>query len=147
MLEWMHDADITRHLRLDGSSATLASCEAFIEQAKVDGTDLHRAIADSTDTYMGTISLKDIDLTAKRAEYAICLHADALGKGVARAATGGILDIAFGELGLKTVYLNVLEENIRAWKFYEKYGFRYTHSTSANIHGKEKALRWYEVNA
>jgi diamine N-acetyltransferase len=40
-------------------------------------------------------------------------------------ATIKILEIAFCELELERVYLNVISSNIRAKRFYEKAGFRY----------------------
>ena len=45
-------------------------------------------------------------------------------KGVAEVATRLLLDKAFGEWGLNKVYLNVLESNLRAIRFYEKCGFK-----------------------
>ena len=43
--------------------------------------------------------------------------------GCSRNATLEILKYGFSELGLNKIYLNVLANNIRAIKFYEKLGF------------------------
>ena len=45
------------------------------------------------------------------------------------------------------VYLNVLEENVRANKFYKKCGFRYegTFQDHLCIHGAYKNLNWYGI--
>ncbi len=40
------------------------------------------------------------------------------------AATRKLLHIAFEEMGLERVYLNVLADNARAKRFYEKAGFK-----------------------
>ena len=63
-------------------------------------------------------------------------------------ATKHILRIAFVDLGLETVYLNVLEENLRANAFYRKAGFQYTHTeeNALELRGRKKALNWYKVN-
>jgi RimJ/RimL family protein N-acetyltransferase len=86
---------------------------------------MHLAIVDEKDYYLGTISLKEIDHAAKNAEYAISTRASAHGTGAALQATREILRIAFEELHLDRVYLNVLDENSRANRFYQKCGFRY----------------------
>ena len=61
------------------------------------------------------------------------------------AATKEILRIAFEELGLKRVYLNVLAENKRATAFYQKVGFKSDTCIESRIQidGKEKSLNWY----
>jgi len=48
------------------------------------------------------------------------------------------------ELQLNRVYLNVLQENKRAVKLYEKISFKYTHTTEIKFHGEMKMLDWYE---
>ena len=56
-----------------------------------------------------------------------------------------IVRLAYTQLGLERVYLNVLRVNQRAIKFYNKIGFRYTHSSSKLFGGYEEELMWYEV--
>ena len=73
----------------------------------------------------------------KNAEYAISLRAKAQGKGIASQATTTLLKIAFEDLNLERVYLNVLSDNKRAIRLYEKIGFVYE--------GEYKALRWYSI--
>lgn len=145
MLEWMTDPEITRFFRFDASKMTLESCRAFIDGAGEQANCRHWCIADEQDEYLGTISLKDI--TATQAEYAVSTRAKAHGTGAAMEATRQILNIAFGELGLERVYLNVLAENGRANAFYRKAGFRFTHTENAalTIRGEEKDLNWYEI--
>lgn len=144
MLEWMRDEDVTRYLTIGGSGVTLEKALGFIDSARDETVNLHRAIVDENDIYLGTVSLKRIDRHLLEAEYAISLHAEAIGRGVAKIATGGILACAFESLGLRRVYLNVMEDNQRAVKFYEKFGFRFTGTTSAVLAGQERCLRWYE---
>ena len=149
MLEWMTDPDITRFFRFDASKVTLESCLAYIEQANTQSGAVHFAIADETDEYLGTISLKDIDPENKCAEYAISTRKKAHGTGAALQATRLIPDYAFGELGLERVYLNVLAENGRANAFYRKVGFRFVREepNALELRGALKALNWYEITA
>ena len=145
MLEWMHDKEVTHYLKLDGSNATMDSVLAFIESAsKCTTENLHYAIADENDVYLGTISLKNLDKDKSEAELAIVLHRNSMGKGVATMGIQQLLAIAFQDLKLKKVYLNVLQENNRAVNLYKKLGFKYTHTTEIDFHGELKKLDWYE---
>ena len=147
MLEWMTDPKITRFFRFDASRVTEESCLAFIAGASQQENCRHWAIADEHDTYLGTISLKEI--TASDAEYAISTRSCAHGTGAAMEATRQVLSIAFEELGLSRVYLNVLADNGRANAFYIKAGFRFSHAEkdAVAIRGEMKDLNWYEYTA
>ena len=123
MLEWMHDPAVNRHFRDDFAHKTPADVQSFIRSA-VSGDARPYAICDAAGTYEGTVSLKHIDTASGRAEYAIVLRHDAQGRGYASFATREILRIAFQELGLRCVYLNVRQENTHAIAFYEHIGFR-----------------------
>lgn len=148
MLEWMHDADTTRHFRKNMLEMTMEEVLFFIEKNKSfspEQTSRHYAIVDEEDTYLGTISLKEINTTDKNAEYAIALRSAARGKGVAEKATSLLMEVAFEELGLERVYLNVLASNARAIGFYEKFGFREegTFKKHLLICGMYEDLKWY----
>lgn len=145
MTEMMHDGQTVRYLQIGGPGYTLDTALRFIAGAGDESVHLHRAVVDNHDVYYGSISLKNIDTARKEAEYAITMHPQAQGKGIAAVATREILRIAFEDLKLRRVYLNVLDENARANKFYQKFGFRYTHSTKMLFHGEEKLLHWYEA--
>ena len=149
MLEWMHNQDIVKNFRFESSDMNKDTVRAFITESLKDVSNKHYAVTDNEDKYMGTVSLKNIDFENKNAEYAISLHMDALGKGYARFATNAILDIAFKELKLNRVYLNVLSKNIRAIKFYEKYGFILEGEFKEHLFhkGKLEDLKWYRILA
>lgn len=148
MLEWMKDPDINRFFRFDADEMTIEDVNSFIKNAAEEfrkGTTRHYAVADAEDVYLGTISLKNIDLQAQNAEYAISLRSCAQGKGVGMEATKQILKIAFEELGLERVYLNVLSENTRAARLYEKAGFVCEGEFRKHLYlkGKLCSLKWY----
>ena len=100
---------------------------------------------DKHDEYLGTVSLKNISKENKCAEYAIVVRKIARGTGVARKATEDILDYAFNVLGLHKVYLNVLENNECAKRFYQKCGFMYegTAKDAIVLNGDYASLAWY----
>ena len=124
MLEWMHDSNVSSYLAAPFDALGLDDCARFIDASHVDETSVHLAIvADDTDEYLGTVSLKNIDFKNGRAEYAIATRTKAHGTGAAAAATRDILHVAFDVLGLNSVFLDVRQDNPRAIRFYEKIGF------------------------
>lgn len=150
MLEWMHDKDINRYFRFDAANMTEDKAVKFIENANNDIAEkksYNFAIADAKNQYLGTISLKEIDWEAKAAEYAISLRKSAQGKGIAAAATRKLFELAFDELKLNRIFLNVLSENKRAIHMYEKCGFKYEGEFRQHIFlkGEIKNLKWYAI--
>ena len=150
MLEWMHDEEIQRNFRMNTLHKTKQDVMEFISDSTivaVNGGSIHFAITDEEDEYLGTISLKEIDLQAHNAEYAICLRKKAQGQGIAKAATKLILEEAFDKLELERVYLNVLSENERAIKLYQSCGFQYEGEFRKHLflRGKYRNLKWFAI--
>ena len=150
MLEWMHDEDVQQGFRKKLLDSTLSDAEAFCESSKfpeelTDGTDLNYAIVDDDDEYLGTISLKDIEISDGHAEYAIALRKCAQGKGIGFRATGLILKKAFLELGLHRVFLSVYEDNEKAVRMYERSGFTYEGEFRGHLkkNGEYVNWKWY----
>lgn len=147
MLEWMHDEEINKYFCFDMASQTEDSVISYIRNSWDDENNRHFAVTDDKDIYQGTVSLKNIDDVHRKAEYAISLRKNAQGKGYAHFATSSILDYAFNELNLNRVYLNVLDDNKRANRFYQKYGFIYEGTSREGLHhrGKYHNLNWYSM--
>ena len=72
MLEWMHDETVVKDMQADFSSKTLEDCNHFILSSKDTRKNLHLAIVDENDEYMGTVSLKNIE--EDKAEFAITVY-------------------------------------------------------------------------
>jgi RimJ/RimL family protein N-acetyltransferase len=147
MLEWMKDPDISRVFTFSPENMTEETVKSFILNSKNDPKNVHFAIVDDHNEYMGTVSLKNINLQAKNAEYAISTRKVAHGKGIARFATIEILKYAFDTLDLKRVYLDVLVENERANRFYLKFGFVYEGQFVNHLYhnGELKSINWYRM--
>lgn len=99
---------------------------------------------------VGSVYLRDIDREKKCAEYGIFIgEEDALGKGYGTQAADLILNYAFGKLKLRSVFLRVFADNIRARKSYEKAGFRLLTDKQETvvIDGEEKGVVFYEIHA
>jgi diamine N-acetyltransferase len=145
MLEWMKDEDLSSFFRFDANKTNEQTVMSFIEKSMSDEKNKHLAITNGNDEYLGTISLKNLDYKNSIAEYAISLRKKAIGSDIAKRATDTLLYIAFFELGLHKVYLNVISSNIRAVRFYEKYGFKYEGEFEEHviIQGRYENLKWY----
>lgn len=118
MLEWMHDETVTHDLQHNFADKTIDDCLQFIKNSYDDQANLHLAIVDQSDEYMGTVSLKHI--SAKTAEFAITIRKKAMGTGCSCFAMQAIIDRAFHELNLVEVYWCVSSANQRALRFYDK---------------------------
>lgn len=150
MLEWMHDVELAKYFRDDMLEKTEKDVMEFIGQADTvpqNGKSVHYAIVEEADEYIGTISLKALNLQNRNAEYAISLRRLAQGRGVAYIATNKLLDIAFNKFELERVYLNVLSENKRAIRLYEKCGFMLEGEFRNHmcLRGEYHNLRWYAM--
>lgn len=150
MLEWMHDEEIQKSFRKPMLSYTKELTLNFIRNAKyelVEGGNIHFAIVNEEDEYLGTVSLKALDLISRSAEYAIVLRKKAQKKGYAKEATFQILAKGFREYKLERIYLNVLSDNMVAQELYKRCGFVYEGEArkSVQINGKYYSLKWYSI--
>lgn len=131
MLEWMHDETVVSHMGTNFMEKNLEDCLRFIDWANQTDKDLHLAIADEEDIYMGTVSLKHIH--EGTAEFAITVRACAMGKGYSRFGMAAILDKGIRELGLSAIYWCVSRLNARAVRFYDKNGYLRTQQVPQSI--------------
>lgn len=147
MLEWMKDPRVNCFFRFNSDNVTIERITEFINNCPQDKYNYHFAIADDNDIYQGTISLKNIDINANTAEYAIALRCESQGKGLGTFATKQVLKYAFETLNLNRVYLNVLADNTNAIKLYEKCGFVFEGEFKEHIkvHEQLKNLKWYGI--
>lgn len=148
MLEWMHDPDINCWFQIDFSEYVEQQALDFIRKAnETNGskTQYHYAITEADGKYLGTVSLKNVDMVNRNAEYAICMRKEGMGKGLAFRATQDVLKIAFDELKLNRVYLNVLSDNTKAIALYERSNFRYEGEWRAHLFLNNRfcSLKWY----
>ena len=147
MLDWMHDDSVVHDLRTNFLEKTLDDCISFINHAREDSHNLHLAIVDDNDTYMGTVSLKNI--VNNTAEFGITVRRCAMGKGFSFYGMKKIIEYGLHELDLSCIYWCVDPENKRALRFYDKHGYRRCDAPEyAGSYTKEEHKRyiWYIVN-
>lgn len=122
MLEWMRDESVVRYFRKDFASQTIDDCTDFINNAQKETENIHLAIANDRDEYMGTVSLKQI--RQNTAELGIALRVAAMGRGYALFGMNEIIEYGDKERGINHIYWCVDPENQRAVRFYDGNGYR-----------------------
>lgn len=146
MYEWMHDENVTSFLKTDFSSKTIDDAENFIKDSWKDNDNLNLAIVSDVDEYMGTVSLKHLE--SNTAEFAIVIRSKAMGKGYSWFAMERIMEIAFEEIGLDSVYWCVSTANNRAIRFYEKHSFHEIVDVPQKARKRYDTidnLKWYSI--
>ena len=145
MLAWMHDESVVGKLRGNFASKTIEDCYKFI-QSSISENNIHLAIASETDEYMGTVSLKNIEDGS--AEFAITVRKEAMSKGYSWFGMEAIIEKAFDELNLESVYWCVSRENERAVRFYDKHNFHEALDIPQKVLDRYDGienLKWYSV--
>ena len=148
MLSWMHDSAVVDKLQTNFARKTIDDCKNFINNSQ-DEENIHLAIVDNDDQYMGTVSLKHI--TKLTAEFAIALCKDAMGKGYSLWAMNEIIKLGFQKYGISHIYWCVAPNNIRALRFYDKNQFPQIEVDEIRIisgYTKEQidSYIWYQIN-
>lgn len=146
MLEWMHDFSVVEFMQANFMEKTLEDCASFIDAAQSTAENLHMAIVDDNDIYMGTVSLKHI--AEDTAEFAITVRKCAMGKGFANFGMREVLRIGFEDLGLAQIYWSVNPKSAQASRFYEKHGYQKVDAARLKIKGdyteeQIRAYKWY----
>lgn len=146
MLEWMHDPTVVEYMQAIFAKKTLEDCESFIKDSWNNKSNLHLAIVDDQDIYMGTVSLKNIQTSS--AEFAITVRKSAMGKGYSQYGMQQIFDIGRKQNGLKSIYWCVSSENKRAIRFYDKNGYQRVDKDIVNHEGytddQINSFIWYQ---
>ncbi len=126
MLEWMHDDSVVHFMGANFAEKKIEDCENFIRYSRDCQDDLHMAVVDDNDEYMGTVSLKHINKELKMAEFAITVRKCAMGQGFSGYGMKEIIRIGLEELDLDKVIWCVSKVNERAVRFYDKNGYQRT---------------------
>lgn len=149
MLEWMHDETVVEKMRGRFAEKSIKDCESFIKNSWNKEKDIHLAIVSDEDEYMGTVSLKNIDIKNGSAEFAITVRKSAMGRDFSWWGMKEILKIAFEQYDFEIVYWCVSRENERAIRFYNKHDFKEITDISDEIMNRYKEmdnLKWYAVS-
>lgn len=144
MYEFIEDRDISHNFVFTRYPFSKENFNEFITNSWSDTKNIHYAIVDDNE-YVGTVSLKNINYVDRNAEYAIVIRKKFWGTKCAYEATKQIIEYGFKRINLHKIYFNVLSSNLRARKFYEKFGFIKENAFKEHmfINGKYEDLIWY----
>ncbi|SCG81935.1 diamine N-acetyltransferase [Proteiniborus sp. DW1] len=147
MYEIINEPEVASNFLFTRYPFSKESLEAFIKNSWRNTKDVHYAIVNGNDEYIGTVSLKNINYIDKNAEYAIVVRKKYWGQKYAYEATKAIINYGFDKLNLNKIYLNVLSSNTRANLFYEKFGFikEAIFKEHVYINGKYEDLVWFSI--
>jgi RimJ/RimL family protein N-acetyltransferase len=124
LLPIKNDPEIGRLVGATSRTYTPAEMDDWVKRHRQATDEAFFVIADATDTAVGHVALYEIDPVNRSAELGILLGAKQVwGQGVGTRATRFIVEHGFDELGLRRIYLEVLDTNARARSIYEKLGF------------------------
>ena len=131
------------------STEWIPDAEAFLRASGSAPDERHYAIVSGEDKCMGMVSLIHIDTAEGFAELRVAVRRIAFSKGYAHCGVVEVLDIAFRNLGLNSVYWCVDPGNARAIRFFVKHGFNMLDQdvpeNILNRHREEKDLTWFAV--
>lgn len=121
-VKWRNDPEVFKYTgNTYKNEITLETELNWIRKVMVNKNEYRCAIL-ADGVYVGNIYLTDI--TKESAHYHIFIgDKDYWGKGVAKKASGLILDYAFNAINLKKVCLRVKKQNKVAFALYKKLGF------------------------
>jgi len=124
LVRWSNDPDVRHWLhRSESPPATLELAWALVEEMRRDPRTLAWCI-DAGGRTIGDVRLLKIDTAHRRAELGIAIgEKDCWGRGFGTDAIRRVLRHAFGELGLRRVWLITDADNARGIRCYEKCGF------------------------
>jgi len=125
ILRWRNCESVTRNF-IYRKELTKEEHEKWLDTNIASGRAVQFIIEEViTGLPIGSVYLRDIDHTHKKAEFGIFIGEDsARGKGYGSLATRLILKYAFDEMGLNRVFLRVFSNNKSAIKCYLNAGFR-----------------------
>lgn len=125
IVAWRNSEDVRKRFLYRGLF-TRESHEAWIKNMIETGKVVQMMICDlSMDKPLGSVYIRDIDRTSRKAEYGIFIgEAEARGRGIGTAAAKLMLRYCFEEEKLHKVFLRVIADNMQAYRSYEKAGFK-----------------------
>lgn len=124
---WHNDRDLFEKLGGPFHFFSRKAVESWLDRKTTFATDeLSLAMCvRETDRHVGNIYLRQINWINRHAELLILIgDPQERSKGYGKSAVRQLLAYSFKDLGLKTIYLHVLGDNLPAIRAYERNGFQ-----------------------
>jgi RimJ/RimL family protein N-acetyltransferase len=98
--------------------------DVYFDRGRTNETRRRFVVIDEAGEIIGTVGLRNVNLSAREATLGIIIRADAVGQGYGTDTVETVLAYAFDALELDRILLDVAESNLRARRVYDKTGFR-----------------------
>lgn len=111
----------------DGYNAPMLSLrqrEIYYQQRVHSPDSKQYSVDDLSGEFIGRISIREIDWRLGASVLGISFHPELLGQGLGTDALWAFLTFYFGPLNMNVLFLDVAAFNHRAYRVYEKCGFR-----------------------
>lgn len=122
VMTWVNDRDVMQYFANRQTAISDAEERAYIESLAASNNDRAYSIFDG-DAYVGQCSINQIYWPAKNGRLFVVVRKEMQGRGYGPSAISRLLDVAWGELGLRKVWLIVRRDNKHAQAMYLKLGF------------------------
>ena len=123
-LSWLKDDCVNEYLKSGCKTTTIEEVAAYVNSIQEKKNDFLFAIIGMNGTHVGNIRLTCVDSTARVAQLGMLIgNRNFRGKGVGTEAVRLVLQIAYKQLFLRKVFLEVVADNKPAIRIYEKNDF------------------------
>ena len=122
VMSWVNDRDVMQYFANRQTDISEADELRYVEALVASANDRAYSVFDGDD-YVGQTSINQIYWPARNGRLFVVVRREMQKKGYGPAAVRAALDLAFGELGLRKVWLIVRRDNRAAQAMYLELGF------------------------
>lgn len=123
--KWMNDIEVLKYLAQFPKKHTEETAKAFLEKSIKDLNSHYYGIYLNNGKLIGSTDLTEVDGVHRTASLGIVIgEKEYWGKGYGTEAITLLVDYGFNVLNLNNIFLSLYDFNKRAYKCYEKVGFK-----------------------
>jgi len=122
VMTWVNDREVMQYFANRQTDITELDEATYIEGLLASKQERVYSVFDD-EVYVGQVSLNQIYWPAKNARLFVVVRRELQGRGYGTSAVERIVEKAFGELGLRKIWLIVRKDNRHAQAMYLKLGF------------------------
>ena len=124
--KWLNDFETSDYIGRSNAITTFEAEKEFLTKKALNNKDIQLAIVTIDENkFIGTVSLENIDYINRTAILGIFIgDEENRNKGYGTEAIRLILDFGFNYINLNNIKLDLMEFNQRAYKCYQKCGFK-----------------------
>lgn len=122
VMTWVNDHEVMQYFANRQSDVSEREEGEYIERIVASKQDRVYSVFDD-EVYVGQVSLNQIYWPAKNARIFVVVRRELQGRGFGTSAVERLVEKAFGELGLRKVWLIVRKDNRHAQAMYLRLGF------------------------